>query len=85
MIREEGKILERRIEYFTEMLNEDEEAEEDKEDYKKNLTVKLDHVLEQPQETCKEPTQQEIGHAIHRMRNNRALGEDTIVAELIKY
>jgi len=42
-------------------------------------------VLEQPQEICKEPTCQEIGYAIQRMRNNRGSGEDTIVAELIKY
>ena len=46
------------------------EEEEDKEDYRWNLIVKLDHVLEQPQEICKEPTQQAIGYAIQRMRNN---------------
>jgi hypothetical protein len=72
MIREEGKILETWIEYFTEMLNEE---EEDKEDYKMNLIVKLDHVLEQPQEICKEPTRQEIGNATQRMRNNTAPGK----------
>jgi hypothetical protein len=48
MIGEEEKILERWIEYCTEMLNEEEEGKEDKEDYKRNLIVKLDHVLEQP-------------------------------------
>jgi hypothetical protein len=62
------------------MLNEE---EENKEDYKRNLIVKLDHVLEQPQDICKEPSRQEIGYAIRRKRNNRAPGEDTIVAELI--
>jgi hypothetical protein len=40
--------------------------EEDKEDYKRNLIVKLDHVLEQPQEICTEPTRQEIGYAIQK-------------------
>jgi sorting nexin-29 len=84
MIGEEGKILERWTEYFTDMLNEEEEDKEDKEDYKRNLIVKLDHVSEQPQEICKEPTRQEIPYAIQRMRNNRAPGEDTIVGELIK-
>ena len=72
MIGEEGKILERWIEYFTEMLNEEEEDEENKEDYKRNLIVKLDQALEQPQEICKEPKRQEIGYATQRMKNNRA-------------
>jgi hypothetical protein len=81
MIGEEGKVLERWTEYFTEMLNEE---EEDKEYCKRNLTVKLDRVLEQPEEICKEPTRQEIGYALQSMRNNRAPGEDTTVAELIK-
>jgi hypothetical protein len=56
MIGEEGKILERWIECFIEMMNEEEEDKENKEDYKKNLIVKLDHVLGQPQEICKEST-----------------------------
>jgi hypothetical protein len=43
-------------EYFTEMLNEEEDNKEDKEDCKRNLTVKLDHVPEQLQEICKETT-----------------------------
>jgi hypothetical protein len=82
MIGEEGKILERGTEHFTKLLNED---EEDKEDYKQNITAKLDHVLEQPQEICQERTRQEIRYAIRSIRNNTAPGEDTIVAELIKY
>jgi hypothetical protein len=67
------------------MLNEEEEDKEDKEDYKWNLIVKLEHVPEQLQEICKEPTRQEIEYAIQRMINNRAPGEDTIVGERIKY
>ena len=43
----EGKTLERWIEHFTEMLNEDEDKEEDN---KWNIIAKLDHALEQPQE-----------------------------------
>jgi hypothetical protein len=39
----EGKILKRWIEYYTEMLNE-EENKEDKEECKRNLIVKLEHV-----------------------------------------
>jgi hypothetical protein len=48
MIGEEGKILERWTEYYTEMLNEEKEDKGDKEDYRRNLIVKPDHGLEQP-------------------------------------
>jgi hypothetical protein len=56
MTGEEGKILEKWIEYFTEMLNEEEEDKEDEEKYKRNLMVKPDHILEQSQDMCREPT-----------------------------
>jgi len=46
------------------MLNEEEGDKEDEDSYKGNPMVKPDHVLEQPQEICKEPTRQEIGYAI---------------------
>jgi sorting nexin-29 len=85
MIGEEGKIVERWIEYFTEMLNKEKEDKEDEENYKRYLIVKPDHVVEQPKEICKEPTRQEIRYAIKRMRNNRVHGEDTIVVELREY
>ena len=84
-IGEEGKTLERWTEYFTEMLNEEREDKDDKEDYRRNLIRKPDHGLEQLQKISKEPTRQEIRHAIQRMRNNRDPGEYTTVAELIKY
>jgi len=45
MIGEEGKILERGIEYFTEMLNEDKEDKGDTEDYRSNLIAKPDDGL----------------------------------------
>ena len=85
MIGEEGKILERWTEHFTELLNEE---DEDKEDNNKwNITANLDYELEQEQlqGICQEPTRQEIRRAIQRMRNYRAPGEDAIVSELIKY
>jgi hypothetical protein len=47
MIGEEGNKLERWIKYFTGMLNEEEEDEENKDDYKRNHIVKLDQALEQ--------------------------------------
>ena len=67
------------------MLNEETEDKGNKKDYRRNLTTRPYHGLEQLQELFKEPTRQEIRHALQRMRNNRAPGKDTIVAELIKY
>ena len=71
MTGEEGKILERWIEYFTVMLNEEKRTKRIKRT-KSNLIVRLDQALEQPQEICKEPKRQEIGYATQRMKNNRA-------------
>jgi hypothetical protein len=42
MIGEEGKILERWIEYFTEMLHVEEQDKEDEENYKRKPIVKPD-------------------------------------------
>jgi hypothetical protein len=56
------------------MLIEEKEDKGDKEDYRRNFIAKPDHGLEQPQEICKEPTRQEIRHAIQRMRNNGSSG-----------
>jgi hypothetical protein len=56
MMGEEGKLLERWIEYFIEMLNIEEQDKEDEENYKRNPIVKPVHVLEQPQKICKQPT-----------------------------
>jgi len=67
------------------MLNKEKENKKDKEDYRRNLITKPDHGLAQLQETCREPTRQEIRHAVQRIRKNRAPGEDAILAELIKY
>jgi hypothetical protein len=46
------------------MFIEEEEEEENKEDYERNLIVKLDQALEQSQEICTATTRQEIGYAI---------------------
>jgi len=66
-------------------LKEGEDKEKENHRGNPTPTTKPDRAQEQVQEICQEPTRYEVERAIQRMENNTVPGEETIVAELIKY
>jgi hypothetical protein len=87
IIREEGKSLRRWEEYFKELLcteqqDEDKERERDESDQEE---PRIRRTETEEVEEVHTPTCEEIAACIKKTKNNKAPGEDFIMAELIKY
>ncbi|XP_055371836.1 uncharacterized protein LOC129605867 [Condylostylus longicornis] len=70
------KILDRWEEYFTELFK--------KSDYENELNENF-APISSAENRVEEPSIDETKDAIHKLKNNKASGEDSITAELIKY
>jgi hypothetical protein len=84
IVREEGKILQRWEEYFTELLNiekVEEERERDKNDQEETRTGR--RVIGEDEEVST-PTREEVEKCIRKTKNNKAPGKDGTTAELVK-
>jgi sorting nexin-29 len=78
VVGEEKVILDRWAEHFSDLLN--------KNTVSGNEQLKPPNLSnEQIVETLMKPTRQEVAEAINKMENNKAPGEDGIVAEMVKY
>lgn len=86
IILEGNKVLERWVEHFKELLNAEdkervtieEKVRPDKEEDREEVNiVEKSHI--------EEPSRQEITRRIHKLKNNKAPGEDNVTAELVKY
>jgi hypothetical protein len=75
---EEKEVLDRWTEYFEELLNAG-KGNEDPE------IVRRDNGPGVDDGQCEPPTYEEAGRNIQKLKNNKALGEVNITAELIKY